>query len=376
MEEECEECEEGAPAWMATFSDMATLLLTFFVLLLSFANMDIQNFKSALGSVKEAFGVQTETKGDHEARASSLMEWSDDPPSAMVNDSDSSASTEVKRLREYIEQQGMKDQIEVLGTQSGIVLRVKDVALFDTGSDRLTEASKPVLDLVEGLFKKSRAVLSIEGHTDNIPISRTRFPSNWELSAARAAAVLRHYLTHSLDKKRLSLSGYGELRPIASNATLQGRNKNRRVEFVFKREPGYRGYLFQLDDDAKDDSSPSGSASSAPSSDTPTSPGPTKGIKEKGSPVAADQPSALPSARTEAALPSPPGTQPEIPLLKIEKQLTQLDENGWVVPREPEKSDAETDSPPDPARNIRLKALGIPQEDFEWKVAPQKELDE
>ena len=274
MEEECDECEEGAPAWMATFSDMATLLLTFFVLLLSFANMDIQNFKSALGSVKEAFGVQTETKGDHEARASSLMEWSDDPPSAMVNTQESEANNEVQRLRQYIESHGMKNQIEVMGTESGIVLRVKDVALFDTGSDELTKASEPVLALVEDLFEKSRAVLSIEGHTDNIPIARTRFPSNWELSAARAAAVLRHFIAHQLDKARLSIAGYGELRPIAANDTDAGRNKNRRVEFVFKREAGYGGLLFDLGDETDEVPSPDRDASPR-AKDTPSPPGPS-----------------------------------------------------------------------------------------------------
>lgn len=245
MEEECEECEEGAPAWMATFSDMATLLLTFFVLLLSFANMDIQNFKMALGSVKEAFGVNHKVKGDFEARSNSIVEFSDTPVTA-INAQDRQEYNEVADLKRYIRMKKMQHRVEVMGTEVGIVLRVKDVALFDVASDELREDSKPVLELVNDLFGKSKSVLSIEGHTDNVPIARMRFPSNWELSAARSAAVLRHFVGAGLQKTRLSIAGYGDLRPIADNATDEGRAQNRRVEFVFRRDGGQKGRMFDL----------------------------------------------------------------------------------------------------------------------------------
>ena len=243
-EDECE-CEEGAPAWMATFSDMATLLLTFFVLLLSFANMDVENFKMALGSVKEAFGVNMEVKGDFAARSNDLIEFSD-LPTADLNPKESDSYNEIEQLRKYIQDRNMSDHVDVASTESGVVLRVKDVALFATGSDTFTDESQPVLKLVQELFGKSSAVLSIEGHTDNIPISQTRFPSNWELSAARSAAVLRHYIEQGFDKGRLSIAGYGDLRPLAGNDTAGGRAQNRRVEFVFKRSAKNRGRMFDL----------------------------------------------------------------------------------------------------------------------------------
>ena len=154
MEEECEECEEGAPAWMATFSDMATLLLTFFVLLLSFANMDIENFKMALGSVKEAFGVNKEVKGDFAARSNSLVEFSDTPITALNAPERDEYYNEVQKLRKYIQKRNMAGRIEVISAEVGIILRVKDVALFDTGSDQLTKDARPVLDLVQDLFFK------------------------------------------------------------------------------------------------------------------------------------------------------------------------------------------------------------------------------
>ena len=102
-------------------------------------------------------------------------------------------------------------------------------------------------------FSKSNAVLSVDGHTDNIPITRTRFPSNWELSAARAAAVLRHFLNVGFDKSRLAIAGYGELRPVEPNDTQEGRAKNRRVEFVFKQGRQKKGKLFNLEDSKNDD---------------------------------------------------------------------------------------------------------------------------
>ncbi len=285
MEEECEECEEGAPAWMATFSDMATLLLTFFVLLLSFANMDVENFKMALGSVKEAFGVNHEVKGDFMARSNSIVEFAD-TPAASINPKKQESYNEVTRLRRYIESKGMASRIDVAGSTRGIVLRVKDIALFDTGSDNLRDDSEPVLDLVGDLFGKSQAVLSIEGHTDNIPISRARFPSNWELSAARSVAVIRHFLAQNFHKDRLALAGYGELRPIAKNDTAEGRARNRRVEFVFQRALGKKGRLFDLD------------------KKTPTRP--VTKAKDKKKEKAPTQEAVVPAPKKDEQKPSPP----------------------------------------------------------------------
>ncbi len=232
--------EEGAPAWMATFSDMATLLLTFFILLLSFANMDIENFKVALGSVREAFGVQTEAQGDYEAMSTSPIELSTEISAAELLQQQQ--LDEFNQVKEYIKKKNLDKSVRVINDPRGIILRINDIVLFDTGSDKLTPEADGVLDVVGKLASLSSGQLAIEGHTDDRPISTSRFPSNWELSAARSTAVLR-YLTglHALDAKRVYIAGYADSRPVADNHTEEGRAKNRRVEFVFIRPRSAEG---------------------------------------------------------------------------------------------------------------------------------------
>lgn len=237
IQEEPEEVEEGAPPWMATFSDMATLLLTFFVLLLSFANMDVENFRVALGSVKEAFGVQLNMRGDIEGLTTSPVELStvqslpriETPPEV---DSDTTA------VANYIKKKGLQKKIDVVRTPRGIVLRIKDVVIFDVGSDQLNESGAPILKAVGDLFAAFDGDMTIEGHTDNVPIASGRFPSNWELSAARAISVMRELTSkNSIAVSRVRVAGYADSKPIAPNATPEGRSKNRRVEFLFEKDP-------------------------------------------------------------------------------------------------------------------------------------------
>ncbi len=231
-EPECD-CEEGAPPWMATFSDLATLLLTFFVLLLSFAEMDVVEFKELLGSVREAFGVQFETVGHHEALSNSPVSIGQEPPGALA----AAAADLAEEIRQKLDEAGVGDSLEVEATPDGIVLRVRDRVLFPTGSDELLEDAEPVLAVVAGLASTvATQGLVIEGHTDDRPIHTARFPSNWELSTARATRVLRYFLAHAgLAPGMLSAAGYADTRPLAPNDSAQNRAKNRRVEFLFRR---------------------------------------------------------------------------------------------------------------------------------------------
>jgi chemotaxis protein MotB len=227
---------EGAPAWMATFSDLATLLLTFFVLLLSFAELDVVEFRELLGSIREAFGVQFSSPGNINAMSTSPVELNDQPsgPIMPVNDDQAAMLRTINRL---IRDQGLEDDVEVLISARGIVVRIKDRILFDSGSDRLHPESHPVLDKVAEMATVFTGPISVEGHTDDRPIRNSRFPSNWELSAGRATAVLRYLLSHKeLDPNRMSIGGFAETKPIADNNLPEGQSKNRRVEFVFARD--------------------------------------------------------------------------------------------------------------------------------------------
>lgn len=220
---------------MATFSDMATLLLTFFVLLLSFANMDIVEFRTMMGSVREAFGVQREMQGDFQARANTPVEIT--PGGSPANPAVLANSPTLSRLRSELERRGLSHLIEVEGTPRGVALRIRDTVLFESGSDRLRDDAAPLLVHIAEIVGDFDNELAIEGHTDDRPIRTPRFPSNWELSAARATAVLRRMSAAGIEPERMSIAGYAETRPLAPNETDDGRAGNRRVEFIFVRSP-------------------------------------------------------------------------------------------------------------------------------------------
>ena len=243
MEEEEEEVEEGAPAWMATFADLATLLLTFFVLLLSFANMDVQNFRSALGSVREALGVQFEHPGDRLGLTTSIVELSKRESTDKLNEVEIQLAD---LIRKFVKKQNMADKVDVEVGNRGIIVRVKEFVLFNSGEAELRhEATKP-LQAIATLCKELELPVWIEGHTDNSPISTVRFPSNWELSAARAVATLKFLSAQGgIDRAALSVAGYAETHPIAPNDTAEGRARNRRVEFLFVRPPEQSVQQFQ-----------------------------------------------------------------------------------------------------------------------------------
>lgn len=239
----------GAPPWMATFADLSTLLMTFFVLLLSFSSMDVQKFRDMLGSVQEAFGVQIEKRGQfqaviEEAKPSEeikpdLEQLYEPPPTPPQT-----ASQEAETARESVEMAGeveklvkesqLSEDVDVLAGPRGVRLRAKGGLFFQPGEANLKETSFNFLDGLGKVMKKSKFYLIIEGHTDNQPISNAVFPSNWELSSARATAVVR-YLNErvGLPPTRLAAIGFGPYYPVASNGTPEGRHQNRRVEFIF-----------------------------------------------------------------------------------------------------------------------------------------------
>ncbi len=239
MSEEAEECvcEEGAPAWMATFSDLCTLLLTFFVLLLSFANMDVKNFRVAMGSVKEAMGVDVTFHGDHEARATTPIEMSRNQAVSYiaVNDVEKIARAAMKLVKAMVKKRGLQNKIEVVGSSRGIVLRTKDHLLFDPGSADVVDRGHAALGLIAELLGSFTGDLEVQGHTDNVPINGGRFSSNWELSTGRATSVLMFLSGElGLPVNRIHVAGFADTRPVAPMDTEAGKSLNRRVEFVFE----------------------------------------------------------------------------------------------------------------------------------------------
>lgn len=219
-------------AWMATFADLSTLLLTFFVLLLSFANVDIVQFRMALGSVKDALGVQFEHPGDVMGLTTSPIELSKQESTASMVLVDEVQLLE--RIKEVVKSKGLEDKVETALGDTGVIVRVKGQVLFDSGdSDVNAGDGSTTLEAIVELAEAIPFPLSIEGHTDDRPIHTAHYPSNWELSTARATAVMRFLVDAGVDPARVGVAGYAHMRPLVANDSDENRARNRRVEFIF-----------------------------------------------------------------------------------------------------------------------------------------------
>ncbi|MBN2705572.1 MAG: OmpA family protein [Deltaproteobacteria bacterium] len=230
---DCPPCEAGAPAWMATFADLATLLMTFFVLLLSFANMDIVKFKMMSGSVKDAFGSRLENQGEFDEKSESAV-------TVQLSEEEDRTIDMMQmgeRIRRTVEEQELEDKTEVRVDDEGVTLTVAGTFMFDGGSAELKAEFKNFLTEIAQIIEEHDYPLAIEGHSDNIPIKSDLYPSNWELSSCRATAVLRHLIeTYKVPPQRLIAVGYSDTRPLVPNDSPENRAKNRRVEFHFKKK--------------------------------------------------------------------------------------------------------------------------------------------
>jgi len=226
-------CEEGAPAWMATFADLMSLLLTFFVLLLSFANMDIQKFQDMMGSVKDAFGVQVKRKQDTYIAFSPSKYERDGIPMSQQNKEVLGLNAAMQSALQ--EDERLKKNVDLKPEDSGLLMRISSGVMFESGSAVLTREAIPVLDKVITVLRDHNFDLIVRGHTDDIVPTSSTYPSNWELSSARAASAVRYLLEHSsISPFRLKAVGYADTRPLVPNTGEANRKINRRVEFYFK----------------------------------------------------------------------------------------------------------------------------------------------
>ncbi|UCD10389.1 MAG: flagellar motor protein MotB [Nitrospinaceae bacterium] len=215
--------ETDSPIWMIAYSDMATLLLTFFILYYSIASMNVAKFKAAiLGDAEAPIGLIELV--DSVKIKKSIVELTGMQTSDVLADLRSSS-------------QDFAGALEVVADNGKVIFRVPAKILFSSGSADLQKAGRPVLDEIIKILKKyPQYQINIQGHTDDVPISTTRFPSNWELSATRATSVLRHFVDREIPPERLTATGFSDTLPLFSNETQIGRSKNRRVEFVLEKK--------------------------------------------------------------------------------------------------------------------------------------------
>ena len=231
----CPECEECLPAWLAAFGDLMSLLLCFFVLLLSMASMDAKKISEAIGSLSGAMSVleggnQTEISKKRIQKATPIE--ATEETTATVNLVQQAAGD----ANEMIEK-GQNTVISVEEAQDGFVIELPASLLFKSGSATITSEDtllflKRIALIIDEM--PNDIMVSVQGHTDNQgPGAKSPFKDNWELSSARAISVLQELLLDGVKPERISASGFAEYTPVATNATQSGREKNRRVELHF-----------------------------------------------------------------------------------------------------------------------------------------------
>lgn len=220
---------------MTTFSDMATLLLTFFIMIVSMSTVEVEKFKEALSYFQ--------------GRTSFLLEDAVLPPVTQQVIAKESAGADnpeqrdhaerFEQLLQYLEESGLEDKVRVNLTEEGLHVVIVDSIMFASGRAELLPEALDVLDRVAGVLAQSAQAVVVEGHTDDRPIATNRYPTNWELSGARAFSVVRFLLGQpsALSPSAYVGIGHGEFLPVESNETAAGRAKNRRVEILFSWEP-------------------------------------------------------------------------------------------------------------------------------------------
>lgn len=224
----------GGGSWLTTMSDLMQLLLTFFILLYSMSNVDDEKFASASSSIQEAFiGIGTGSSLIDGYEGSQIVPGQE---GEIVNQGKlgMEISPEIVEMYEkvgsFIEDNKLQGDVNVRIDDEGVFVDIKEAILFDSGSAQLKDTGIEVLNKLEGLISDFDNDIIVEGHTDNVPINSKQYPTNWELSTARAVSVVR-YLSEeeNIDPHRLSARGYGEYSPIVPNDTPENRSLNRRV---------------------------------------------------------------------------------------------------------------------------------------------------
>jgi len=236
MAKKCKcECPECMPEWLATFGDLMSLLLCFFVLLLSMATMDAKKIEEAIGSLQGSMGILeggTITK-------TSLKKGTPTTQSPVSENSSKMAQEVSKAVQEFNElKEGMAGSaISMKEAEEGLIVHLPADIAFKTGTAEIyNEDSILFLKRLSLIIKTVPAEVQVQvrGFTDNTPLAKTSpYQDNWELSGARALTVVRYLIKFRVNSKRLSFAGYGQYHPITTNATSEGRKKNRRVDIIF-----------------------------------------------------------------------------------------------------------------------------------------------
>lgn len=231
---------EASEAWLLPYSDLLTLLLALFIVLFGMSQTDqdkVEQMGRAFSAAFNMGGPSFFAGGGPNVSPYADMPSTEEKGNAAYIQENQRLENMQRALQEYIEQNHLKDELNTNMTEGGLLIRIKEQALFPSGSAELVPESQKIGPVVAGLLAAIPEPIIISGHTDNVPIATEQYPSNWELSTQRALNFMKFLLAQNaqLNPARFSATGYGEYRPAASNDTEEGRAKNRRVEILVSR---------------------------------------------------------------------------------------------------------------------------------------------
>ncbi|SMF01168.1 chemotaxis protein MotB [Alteromonadaceae bacterium Bs31] len=280
-EDDCK-CEPGLPPWMGTFADLMSLLMCFFVLLLSFSEMDAMKFKRLAGSMAQAFGVQNKLNVTDIPKGTSIIaqEFSPGRPEPTplneiwqktqditemsmeqycveeydieqgdegydagvklrvkqaLQDLLSQTEADAYQLAGALNEQIVAGQVEIETRGRLIIIRIREKGSFISGSAEMSPSYKDVMREVRSVLALKKGKIEVQGHTDDIPIKTSRFRSNWELSSSRAVSVAHELmLGGDISERRFEVAGFSNTVPLAPNDSAENRARNRRVEILVK----------------------------------------------------------------------------------------------------------------------------------------------
>lgn len=230
--------KKGSPAWMASFADLQQLLLVFFILLFSMSSVDENKFISAMASIQQALntaglgltdkGMQPETELIDIEKLASMAELKN-----------TQVSQELKEAQQFLNEntldgKNLSEFVTASKSDEGVILTIKDIILFDSGSADIKSKSEELLEKLSPLLSSKARDIRIEGHTDNVPLrDSSKYKDNWELSTARATRVASFIIDNKIiEPTKISVAGYSEYKPVADNNTSENKAKNRRVDIL------------------------------------------------------------------------------------------------------------------------------------------------
>lgn len=229
MKKKKHEEHENMERWLVSYADFITLLFAFFVVMYSTSSVREEGkYRAVSDSLNTAFHPIISLS------SSNIRLTSAKTPGSEMFDIGLSL---YRKLQDETKKFDRSDKIKVIREGQGIIIRINEGFAFETAQSEMLPEFTQALDEIAALIADAPNPIRVEGHTDNIPIKTPQFPSNWELSTARAAQIVRYFIErHAMSPDRFSVGGYAEFRPIASNETLEGRSKNRRVDLILMYE--------------------------------------------------------------------------------------------------------------------------------------------